>query len=343
MEESSFRRKNDIRARYLNRMAPNYQHLRAFHAIAADGGVSRAARRLNVSQPTLSQQLKALEERHGVMLFESRRVPLTLTAAGQELFALTRKLFGIVCDIGELLDVSAGVESGMLRLGADNPYYAAKIVSLLHSRYPGTQVQVRMGNGQEVMRWLGDAHVDAALASEPAVDGAFTYEPLGCDVLMCAMPCEHPLTRLQSIPLHAFSRETLLLREPTSKTRALVERALADACVEPSAVMELQSRETIREGIALGLGIGVFYDKECPPDSRLVYRRVDTGQRDYQLRSYFVCQSQRRRDALMRVLQSIVTEIRDFPHAGKGVTDPELLQTVQETHRSFSETDLISV
>ncbi len=90
-------------------------------------------------------------------------------------------------------------------------------------------------------------------------------------------------------------------------------------------MIELQSRETIREGIALGLGISVFYSTECPPDSRIIYRPVDTAERDYQLRSYLVCQSQRRRDALMRVLQSIVNEIRD---AG-----PASSRTHQETHR----------
>ncbi|HVI06548.1 MAG TPA: LysR substrate-binding domain-containing protein, partial [Sphingomicrobium sp.] len=273
-------------------MAPNYQHLRAFHAIATDGGISRAARRLNVSQPTLSQQLKALEERHGVTLFESRKVPLALTAAGRELFALTGKLFTIVSDIGDLLDMTSGVDAGMLRLGSDNPYYAAKIVSLLHSRYPQTKVQVRMGNAREVMCWLSDAHVDAALASEPPADGAFSYVPLGCDQLMCALPPGHALAAQDAVPLKAFAQETLLLREPTSKTRAFIESALADACVVPLDVIELQGRETIREGIALGLGIGVFYSTECPPDARIIYRPVDTAERDYQLRNYLVCQSE---------------------------------------------------
>lgn len=290
-------------------MTPNYQHLRAFHAIATDGGVSRAARRLNVSQPTLSQQLKILEERHGVSLFESRKVPLTLTSAGKELFAMTSKLFAIVSDIGEMLGSTSGLDNGMLRLGADNPYYAAKIVSVLSQRCPGTRVQVRMGNAREVMKWLADAHVDAALASEPPADGAFSYEPLGCDQLMCGLPLGHALAAMETVSLNAFATETLLVREPTSKTRAFIERALADAGVEPSRVIELQSRETIREGIALGLGIGVFYSTECPPDARIVYRPIMTAEGDYQLRSYLVCQAQRRRDALMRVLKSIVEEI----------------------------------
>lgn len=293
-------------------VAPNYQHLRAFHAIATDGGVSRAARRLNVSQPTLSQQLKALEERHGVSLFESRRVPLTLTVAGRELFALTSKLFTLVSDIGELLGTKISADAGMLRLGADSPYYAAKLVSLLKERHPQTRVEVRMGNAQEVMRWLTDAHIDVALASEPPATAGLSYEPLGCDRLMCALPVGHELAALDRVPLKAIRRQTLLVRESNSKTRALVERALAEADVEPSGVILLHSRETIREGVAVGLGIGFFYDKECPPDVRITYRPIDTGDRDYQLRSYFVCQSQRRRDPLMRAVQCLVADMHAF-------------------------------
>jgi aminoethylphosphonate catabolism LysR family transcriptional regulator len=291
-------------------MAANYQHLRAFHAIAADGGISRAARRLNVSQPTLSQQLKALEARHGVTLFESRKVPLKLTAAGRDLFALTQKLFATASDIDDLLSETVSVSGGVLRLGSDNPYYAAKVVDLLRRRHPATDFRVRMGNAREVMHWLADAQIDAALASDPPGDGAFSYEPLGCDRLMAALPLGHPLAERAAVPLGALASETLLLREPTSKTRAFTERALDDAAVTPRHIIELQSRETIREGIALGLGISVFYSTECPPDTRIVYRPLDTGERDYQLRSYLVCASDRRRGALMRALQAIVTEIR---------------------------------
>lgn len=155
-------------------MTVNFQHLRAFHAIATDGGVSRAARRMNVSQPTLSQQLKALEARHGVALFESRKAPLKLTSAGRDLFALTQRLFATINDVDQMLGEPNGAAAGMLRLGSDNPYYAAKTVELLRRRHANIDVQVRMGNAREVMHWLGDAHIDAALASDPPADGNFS-------------------------------------------------------------------------------------------------------------------------------------------------------------------------
>lgn len=294
-------------------MAANYQHLRAFHAIAVECGVSRAARRLNVSQPTLSQQLKALEARYGVTLFESRKVPLRLTSAGRDLFALTQRFFATAADIDDMLGEGDGMTTAVLRLGSDNPFYAAKFVELLTRRHPRTEVQVRMGNAREVIRWLGDAQIDAALASDPPGDGSFGYEPLARDILCCGLPTAHALAQHDTVPLGAFASHTFLLREPSSKTRAFAERALADAAVVPGATIELQSRETIREGIALGLGIGVFFSSECPPDPRLVYRPLDTGARDYGLRSYLVCQSERRRSPLMRALRAIAAEIHGVP------------------------------
>jgi aminoethylphosphonate catabolism LysR family transcriptional regulator len=291
-------------------MAANYQHLRAFHAIAVEGGVSRAARRLNVSQPTLSQQLKALEARHGVTLFESRKSPLKLSGSGRDLFALTQRLFAAAHDIDDLLGENGGLTGGLLRLGSDNPHYAARIVKLFRHHHPQTEIQVRMGNAHDVMRWIGEAQIDAALASDPPGDGTFSYEPLATDVLLCALPRDHDLAASDAVPIHAFAGETLILREPASKTRALTERAMADAGVTPRSVVEFQGRETIREGIALGIGISVFFSSECPPDERIVYRSLDTGNRDYHLRSYLICQSERRRSALMRALRSVAVEMR---------------------------------
>jgi DNA-binding transcriptional LysR family regulator len=77
------------------------------------------------------------------------------------------------------------------------------------------------------------------------------------------------------------------------------------------AMLELQGRETIREAIALGSGIGIFFSSECPPDRRIEYRPLDTAGREYHLRSYLLCQSERKRSTLMRALQAVVTAIRE--------------------------------
>jgi DNA-binding transcriptional LysR family regulator len=291
-------------------MTASYQHLRAFHAIAIERGVSRAARRLNVSQPTLSQQLKALEARHAVSLFENRKSPLELSAAGRDLFTLTQRLFATASDIDDMLGETSGLAGGVLRLGSDSPLHAARVVGRFRASHPSTGVQVRMGNAREVMQWLGEAQIDAALASDPPADAMFSYDPLYTDRLRCALPVGHPLAARDAIPIALLADEVLLAGEATSKTRAFTERALADAGVAPAATLELQGRETIREAIALGLGLSIVFSSECPPDRRIAYRPLDTGACTYELRGFLLCRSERRRSTLMRALKIIVCDLR---------------------------------
>src|SRR4029077_14608783 len=134
-----------------------------------------------------------------------------------------------------------------------------KVVELFRQRHPEAGIQVRVGNATEVMHWLAEAQIDAALASDPPGDAAFSYDPLAIDHLTCAVPAGHMLSNYRQIPIAALAGEVLLLRESTSKTRAFTERALADAGVAPQAILERQGRESIREAIALSMGISVFF------------------------------------------------------------------------------------
>lgn len=106
-------------------MTLNFQHLRAFYAVASDQSVSRAARRLNISQSTLSKQVKALEERYQVTLIEGKRPPLTLTPVGADVYERARELFGIADDIGGLFGEVVADSTAVIRLGTDSPPYAA--------------------------------------------------------------------------------------------------------------------------------------------------------------------------------------------------------------------------
>jgi LysR family transcriptional regulator, low CO2-responsive transcriptional regulator len=291
-------------------MAANHQHLRAFHAIASEASVSRAARRLNVAQPTLSQQLKALEERHRVVLFEDRKSPLRLTAAGRELFALTQRLFAASSVIDEFLREDSDEHSAAARLGSDSPIYAARLAERLKARCPEMTIQVRIGNARETLKALTDAQVDAAIVSDPPGDNHFSYEPLFSDRLAVAMPANHPHAKSPFFPIAALAQARLLMREPTSRTRMAIEHILNKADVAPADMLELHTRETIREGVALGLGVGLFISTECPPDPRIAYAPLEPVEGAPELAEYLVCLTERRRTRLVRTLMEIAAELR---------------------------------
>jgi DNA-binding transcriptional LysR family regulator len=288
----------------------NHQHLRAFHAIASEASVSRAARRLNVAQPTLSQQLRALEDRHRIVLFEDRKPPLRLTAQGRELFALTQRLFAASNVIDEYLREDQDDLPATARLGSDSPIYAARLAERLRDRFSDMAIQVRIGTARETLKALTDANVDAAIVSDPPGDNHFTYEPLFADRLMVAMPANDPHARSPVYPLSALRKARLLVRDPSSRTRMAIEQVLNQLEASPADMLELHTRETIREGVALGLGVGMFISSECPPDPRIAYAPLEGMSGTPDMAGYLVCLTERRRTRLLRAVMEIAADLR---------------------------------
>jgi DNA-binding transcriptional LysR family regulator len=313
-------------------MTVNHQHLRAFHAVAADGSVSRAARRLNVAQPTLSQQLKALEERHQVRLFDGRKPPLRLTEAGRQLFALTQKLFATSGDIDDLLGDSNDPNLSAIRLGSDCPIYAARLAHALRGTHPTMAIQARIGNARETIQALADGKIDAGIVSDPPGDNLFAYEPLYVDKLMVAIPAAHPRAGDPSFPVEALAEERLLLREASSRTRAASEQLLSLAQVAPLDLIELHTRETIREGIVLGLGVSLFISLECPPDARLVYLPLAHTKGEPRLTGYIVCLAERRRTRLLRSVMEAVADLRKLSPLPVHLPAPQMAPDVSSVN-----------
>jgi len=299
-------------------MVLNLQHLRAFHVVASEGSISRAARRLQVAQPTLSQQIRALELRHQVVLFESRKPPLRLTRAGEDLLALTRRLFAVTQDIEiSLSGVAQGI-GGTVRLGSDSPVYAARLVAKFTAQAPEAVVRVRMGNAEEVLQWLRNAEIDAAICSDPSADPMFHYEPLYRDQLAVALPAEHRLASSEPIPLAALAGETILAREPMSRTRKATEALFIAAGVAPGAILEMHTREAIREAVALGLGIGFFYSTQCPPDPRIAYRGITAATPVPTVQSFLVVVAEHGRNPTLRKLLAIGDDLKRMSPLGLG-------------------------
>lgn len=97
--------------------------------------------------------------------------------------------------------------------------------------------------------------------------------------------------------------ECLLVREKTSRTRSTALLALAQAAIEPRAILELPTGETTREAIALSVGYSFFYSADRPPDPRLVYRTIASPTPVFT--GYLVCCNEQRRTPMMRLLLSV--------------------------------------
>jgi LysR family transcriptional regulator, low CO2-responsive transcriptional regulator len=291
-------------------MSVNFNHLRSFYAVASERSVTRAARRLGISQPTLSKQLKALEERYKVKLIEGMRPPLTLTTAGLALFDRAQALFGVAEEIDALLgedDLDSGT---ILRLGTDSPPFAAEFMAAFQTKVPQTRFRVTIANALQTNDLLMKAQVDLAIICEPKLDPDYSYVPLYEDRLVAIVPATWPDKGQASMPLPAIADATMLVREATSRTLAATNRLLAEAGISPGRTMELHSREMIREGVAHGLGISLMFERECPPDSRIRTLPLDTASVAARVEGYLAFRTERRRMPLMKEALKIAAEMR---------------------------------
>lgn len=250
-------------------MSISHAHLRAFHAVAAEGGFSRAAAALHVSQPTLSGQVRALEARYGVKLFERRGRGVELTDLGRTLFALTRRLFAQEAEAEQLLVSARGLATGHLRVGADAPYHVIPLLAAFSRRYPGVRLALAFGNSERVLDDLLHRRCDVAVLPDIPADQRIHALPFRRDRLVAFVDRGHPWAGRRSVRLSELAGQRLVLREVGSMTRAIFERAIARAAVRPGEILEIGSREAVREAVAAGLGVGVVFAGEFGRDERL--------------------------------------------------------------------------
>jgi LysR family transcriptional regulator, low CO2-responsive transcriptional regulator len=247
----------------------NFTQLRAFHAVASEGGFTRGALRLGISQPAVTVQVRALEQRYGVALFRRLGQRIELTEFGRDLWQRTRRVFAELDDLEELMTSAGELRVGRLEIGADGPFSVMDLVATFIARYPGVRVAVRIGNATRVLADLREARTDLAVLNLTLPAGELHSRALYRDRITAFVPAEHPWAPRGRLELADLAAAPLILREPGSATRALLLAALDRAGLAPRIALELGSREAVREAVLAGLGVGTVFERELVSDPRL--------------------------------------------------------------------------
>ncbi|VVE80500.1 LysR substrate-binding domain-containing protein [Pandoraea sputorum] len=278
--------------------------LRSFHAVARHGSVTRAAQALHVSQPTMTTQIRALEETYGVELFYRHGRGLTLTPTGKALYSVSLRIFSDEAEALSLLKEHGGLRTGELRLGAVGPHHAMEIVAAFQPRFPGIRISVRPGNSEEMIESLLAYRTDVAVLARYHDDARLHAVPYRTHPVVLLVPRTHRFARRRSVKLTDLADEPMLMREPGSTTRHALEVAMQEAGVVPSVAMEIGSREAIREAVILGLGIAAVSAREHTPDERLA--TVAIGDARVETTTVVVCLAERRASRAIAAFLDVV-------------------------------------
>lgn len=242
--------------------------LKAFYRVARLGSITLAAKKLGLSQPTVTTQIRNLESHYGVELFYRGGRRLALSEEGARLLPMVRDLLQKEADI-EFFLRNSGQQQGTLRVAATAPYYILDLVKIFRERLPQVEVSVEIGNSQQVLELLEEYRVDVAASSQLLEDNRLIRRILGTDPLVVAVHRSHPLASRESVPLAALAGHCLLMREQGSTTRKLTEQMLEEAGVKVGALLEIGSRESIREAVLRNIGISIIARHEVPHNPEL--------------------------------------------------------------------------
>ena len=282
--------------------------LRSFHAVARAGGFTGGAKLLHISQPTVTTQVRFLEETYGAELFYRRGHKVTLTPLGAQLFELAQRIFALEAETVHLLEDSGELRTGHLRVGAVGPFHVTEMLARFNQRFPGLEVSVRVGNSETVLEALVDYTTDVAVLAQFTEDRRFHSVPYSRHPVVIFVPRSHRFAARKSIRIAELAGEGMILREEGSTTRKALDDALKRAGVTPRVVMEIGSREAIREAVIMGVGIGAVSEIEYIPDPEI--RMVRVSDAEMFTHAHVVCLEERRGARLVKAFLEIVDELQ---------------------------------
>lgn len=239
------------------------RRLRYFVAVAEELSFSRAAKRLHIAQPPLSNQIKQLEEELGVLLFKRTSRGVLVTEAGELLLEEARRIFVQVDQTTRIVRRVGHGEVGRLALGfvpsASNEMLPP-ILRSFRDRFPDVELFLREMRPDRIVQRLHDGQIDAGFLYLPLEEPAFNIECVSREPLVLALPERHPLASEAQVELQALAEEPFVLpaRYHMPGLYGQVTEACRQAGFVPNAVQkDVWLMQTIVGLVAGGIGVAL--------------------------------------------------------------------------------------
>ncbi|MDZ5431894.1 transcriptional regulator CynR [Pseudomonas fluorescens] len=229
------------------------RHLRYLLAVADNGGFTRAAEALHVSQPTLSQQIRQLEETLGVILFDRTSRTVKPTDAGEAYIACARRVLVELAAGKRALHDVKDLSRGSLRLAMTPTFMAYLVGPLIRdytAHYPNIHLEIFELSMDEIEMGLADDSLDIAIAFDQVRNADIESIPAFIETLGLMVGRDHPLYECQT-PLSAeqVAQLEFALLTPDFVTRVCIDEYFAKTKITPRVVIEVNSVNTLLEVI----------------------------------------------------------------------------------------------
>lgn len=257
-------------------MKINFKVLSTFLAVAENGSFRKAAEQMNLSLPAVSMQVKQLEARLGVALFQRTTRKVELTREGEQLMISARKAMAELDAALMGIEQAANAQQGHLAFACVPTIAGTRLPALLTEfarRYPGVSVRVRELTQPELLEAVRRREVDFGIGPQPEKAGELHCQPLFDDAYMALMPAGHPIASKSGISLRELARVPLLTLGRSQFQRQLLQ-ALRDEGLTPDLNYEFTHVSTMVAMVRSGLGVGILPGVAVPGTRSLKALRI---------------------------------------------------------------------
>jgi len=250
------------------------RRLEIFAKVAELGSFSRAAEALSLTQPTVSEHVRALEDELGAQLLDRLGRGAAPTRAGEVLLGYARRMLALSREARQALDRLQGRMSGELVIGGSTipgEYVLPALIGQFKLKYPDISLCLRIGSSQQVSEWVDDGRVEVGVVGARPAPRTLVARELMADELVVVVPADHPWSGTGQVRLADVEQEPLLVRERGSGSRETLERGLAEAgtgLARFRVVGELGSTQAIKQAVRAGVGVALISRRAVEDECR---------------------------------------------------------------------------
>jgi DNA-binding transcriptional LysR family regulator len=240
------------------------RRLRAFHAVAKHLSFTKAADALFMTQPSVTFQVKQLEEQFNTRLFDRTQGRITLTPAGATALQYAERILDLYAEMEACMSEITGQEAGPLLIGASTTlaeFLLPRIVGEFKARHPGVVPRLLVANSEHVQEKVAERSLDVGFIEGDSHSPSLVTEVVCDDELFVVCAPAHPLARHKAIAPALLAEHAYVGRESGSGTREVIDNYLRKAGLSLEAlnvVMEASSPEALKGLVATGLGFSIM-------------------------------------------------------------------------------------
>jgi DNA-binding transcriptional LysR family regulator len=250
------------------------RRLEVFAKVAELGSFSRAAEALFLTQPTVSEHVRGLEDEMGLQLLDRLGRGATTTRAGELLLGYARRMLALAREAQQALDQFQGRMSGELVVGGSTipgEYVLPGLIGRFKAKYPDISVSLLIGDSRQVSEWVDQGRAEVGVIGARPTSRALESRELMPDELVIVVPATHGWAARKTVSLDELRREPMVVRERGSGSREAVEHVLETAGVSLTSfrlVGEMGSTQAIKQAVRAGVGIALISRRAVEDECR---------------------------------------------------------------------------